>query len=306
MGRCCTIRHQFPVIDQSWPHPELYQDEHAVVTVLTDNAFAPAVATLGHSLRKVNTTARLIMLYLPEYVSETSICIATASGWVPMEVPRIAPPDGANGHFAETFTKLHLWRLDRKGIRSLVYLDADTLVRRNFDELFSLPFNFAAVPDIYLDDRGFTLRFNAGIMFLRPSTAVYDDMVAKIYTADYPRWETDQAFLNIYFGNEVLRLPYAYNGNLAIKWRASKLWKETTFDRRIVHFTLAKPFVGDDYSQISLDAMETHVMEVAENAWEGAFRREMYLWREMFADMRKEYAQQLDRCVHTTRSSWVL
>ena len=244
------------------------------------------------------------MLYLPEFVSETSICIATASGWVPQEVPRIAPPDGANGHFAETFTKLHLWRLDRKGIKSLVYLDADTLVRKNFDELFSLPFNFAAVPDIYLDDRGFTLGFNAGIMFLRPSTDIYDDMVAKIYTADYPRWEADQAFLNIYFGNEVARLPYAYNGNLALKWRASKLWKHTTPDRRIIHYTLSKPFVGDGYSPISLDEMEAHVMTVADNAWEGAFSREMYIWRETFTDMRQEYGKQLELCMLKTRSQW--
>lgn len=295
-------RHHFPIVHQTWPHPTLDRDEHAVVTALTDNAFAPAVATLGHSIRKANITARLILFYLPQQVSKTSLCIATASGWHAQEVSRITPPDGAGDHFVDTYIKLHLWELDKMGIKSLVYLDADTIVQKNFDELFSLPFSFAAVPDIYLDDRSFTLGFNAGILYLRPSTAVYDDMVAKIYTADFPRWEADQAFMNIYFGNEVVRLPYAYNGNLAIKWHASKLWKETTFDRRIIHYTLTKPFVGDGYSEVPLDEMENRVTEVAENAWEGAFRKEMYIWRDMFTEMKHEYEAQLGSCLNQGRA----
>lgn len=297
--------HHSPIIDEAWGHVPLNRKEHAVVTVLTDDAFASAVATLGHSIHKANITARLIMLYLPEFVSQTSLCVATASGFVPQPVSRVAPPEGVNGHFAETFTKLHLWRLDQKGIKSLVYLDADTLVRRNFDELFSLPFNFAAVPDVYLDDRGFTLGFNSGIMYLRPSTAVYEDMVAKIYTADYPRWEADQAFLNIYFGNEVIRLPYAYNGNLAMKWRAGRMWKETQNEQRIVHFTLTKPFVGEGYSVIPIEDMEKHVMEVAEQSWEGAFGKEMRWWREMFSEMRQEFGEELNLCYHRSRSQWL-
>jgi lipopolysaccharide biosynthesis glycosyltransferase len=98
-----------------------------------------------------------------------------------------------------------------------VYLDGDTLVRHNFDELFDLPYNFAAGPDVWTDDRGFTIGFNPGVLLLRTSTAVFQDMVSKLEVAEYPLMWAEQAFLDQYFGGHALRLPFIYNGNVAIK-----------------------------------------------------------------------------------------
>ncbi|TCD66735.1 hypothetical protein EIP91_000976, partial [Steccherinum ochraceum] len=158
---------------------ELAHEQHAVVTSLYTDAFAGAVATLGHSLRRANTTARLLVLYLPDRVSPHALCLATASGFEPHPVARIPPPHRGRGvyaHFLDQFTKLNVWTLDALGVKSLVYLDADTLVRRNFDELFALPFAFAAVPDVFPTGQGFALSLNAGVLVLRPSTAVFHDM----------------------------------------------------------------------------------------------------------------------------------
>ncbi|OBZ65706.1 putative prephenate dehydrogenase [NADP(+)] [Grifola frondosa] len=202
------------------------QNEDAIVTSLYTDDFAFAAAILGHSLNRVNTTARRILMYIPDQVSPHALCIATATGFTPHPVTRIPPPEGGRGiysHFADQFTKLKLWELDRFGVKGAVYLDADTLVLRNFDELFGLPYDFAAVPDVY--DNGFAVSFNAGVLLMRPSSALYRQMVANIETAWYWRHEAEQAFLNAFYGAQALRLPYAYNVNLAMKQRSLGLWE---------------------------------------------------------------------------------
>lgn len=59
-------------------------------------------------------------------------------------------------HMANLYTKLHLWSLTQYS--KLVYLDADTLVLKNIDELF-LRKELTAVPDVLPADT-----FNSGLM----------------------------------------------------------------------------------------------------------------------------------------------
>ncbi|KAI0795110.1 nucleotide-diphospho-sugar transferase [Abortiporus biennis] len=278
------------------PKSPLFSKEHAIVTTLYTDAFAPAVATLGHTLRKANTSAQLIVLYFPEKISTTSLCLASSSGFTPHMVTRIPPPNGGKGvhhTFIDQFTKLQIWKLDQIGIKSLVYLDADILVKRNFDELFSLPFNFAAVPDIYVD-KGFTMGFNAGVLFIHTSTAVFNDLVQKIAIADFPPQEAEQSYLNHYFGAETLRLPIAYNGNLAIKKRSKILWDGTLSEQRIVHYTIAKPFLGKKYAKVDYDKLDAFVENVAKE--KSLFKEEVLWWGEMFREMKATYSSELAKC----------
>ncbi|KAF9494072.1 nucleotide-diphospho-sugar transferase [Pleurotus eryngii] len=200
---------------------------------LYSNNYAISTAVLAHSVRSVNSTARLILLYIDGQVSEEAPRMSRAAGWELLAVPRIAPPEGGKGG------------LDKHGIDRLVYLDADALVRRNFDELFDLPFNFAAVPDVYGPDnvRGFSLTFNAGVMAIQTSSAVLEHMKKKIGTARYPIGQAEYAFLNLYFGAKAVRLPYIYNALLSIKKRSLAVWDELKSDLSVVHYTNRKPFL---------------------------------------------------------------
>lgn len=133
-------------------------------------------------------------------------------------------------HFLDQFTKLRLWSLggDEEGpglgLESLVYLDADTLAFTNFDELLTLPFPFAAVPDVYLDSRGYTLSINAGVLVVRPTGGKFGEMVEGVGRTRFEPEQAEQAFLNAWFGGTVVRLPFVYNANLAIKVRSPGLW----------------------------------------------------------------------------------
>ncbi|CCM03928.1 uncharacterized protein FIBRA_06080 [Fibroporia radiculosa] len=275
---------------------------NAIVTTLYTDSYATAIAALGHSLTRVNSTAQRIVFYLPDKISPRALCIAAASGFVPRAISRIAPPHNGKGiysHFLDQFSKLNIWTLADEGIQGLVYLDADTLVLRNFDELFSLPYNFGAVPDVYIDKMGFSLGFNAGVLFLRPSRAVFLDMLAKIETASFNAHEAEQAFLNHYYGAEALRLPYAYNANLAIKMRQPDLWADLKREMRIVHYTLVKPFLAEmDNSGVivvSVRDMETNIKNKL-GAFGGLFQDELLEWAAIWRETRRTYSDALAEC----------
>ena len=226
-----------------------------------------------------------------------SLCIASATGFHPHPVARIEPPDAGAGvypHFIDQYTKLRLWELDAHGARAVVYLDADTLALRNFDELFTLPYTFAAAPDVYTNRKGFWLHFNAGVLFLRPSSARFREFLQLLDAAPYDRHEAEQAFLNTFYAKDALRLPYAYNANLAIKVRTPRLWDALQPEMRIMHYTMAKPFLQGDYDEVPIDQLEKNAARVARKLPE--FKEEIIEWIEAWKETKRSYSTKLARC----------
>jgi len=254
------------------------------------------VATIGYSLSKVKSKARKIVIYLPGRISEGVLCRLKAIGWELYPVDLIPPPnDGEEiwSSFVDQYTKLQIWTLDRFGITSAVYIDADTLVVKNFDELFDLPFVFAAAPDVYLDGRGFTVGFNAGIMAIKPSSEVFVDMLSKVEDAKFNRAWAEQSYLNLYYGSQAVKLPYVYNGNLAIKSRSRSSWAAMQDQMRIIHYTLVKPFDGrrqcgdracEGGEVFDVSERGSH-LESAKASWDGSFREEIERWVEEYDEM---------------------
>ena len=245
------------------------------------------------------------MIYLPERISEVTKCYLKEVGWELYPVDLIKPPNHGKGiwpAFIDQYTKLRIWTLDTIGIKSAVYLDADTHVRRNFDELFELPFVFAAVPDVYTDERGFTINFNAGIMAFKPDSEVFADMLSKVESAHFDRIAAEQSYLNLYYGSQVLRLPHVYNGNLAIKARATPYWNAIQNQLRIIHYTLVKPFNGGGINCAKKACTAEEVFGVeghresvksGEEAWGGAFKEEVQEWGTAFEEMTRAVG---DKC----------
>ena len=267
------------------------------MTGLYTDAFASAVATLGHTLNNANSSAARLLFYLPDKVSPRALCIARASGWEPVPIERIAPPfRGVHRHFLDQYSKLNLWTLDQRGYRAVVYLDADTLVRRSFDELFRLPYTFAAVPDVYLSssEPGYRIDFNAGVLFLRPNSTLFTSMTTQIARAHYPTLEAEQAFLNLFFGAEALRLPYAYNANLAIRQRTPALWDALRAEARVVHYTTMKPFLQGDYAEVPLDKLAANAARVARK--KPLWKQEAQEWVEAWEETYRIYGNEFARC----------
>ncbi|KAA1471825.1 nucleotide-diphospho-sugar transferase [Dentipellis sp. KUC8613] len=305
--------------------PQSSTNSTAIVSSLYNDVYILPVLNLGYSLFKYYanaSTSRLhspqrLLLYIPGRVSPLTLCFARAVGWTPHPVAFIKPPHNGKGvyhRFSDQYTKLGLWTLDQIGIERAVYLDGDTLVRQRFDELFSLPFQFAAVPDVEAKDPGFSLGFNAGVLSLKPSTAVFNSLVVHMDTARYPLRMAEQAYLNLYFGAEVAKLPYIYNANLAIKLRSPQLWEfmNRTDAMRIVHYTTPKPFDVDPRSPSLVPvkgkallhdarARMQKKMAEAKSAYGGIYQEEVGWWEEAWREMEQERRVEFERC---ERESW--
>ena len=202
------------------------------------------MVVLGHSITKARSSVRRIAIYLPHVVSEYTLCLVRAAGWElqPIDDTLSNIFDHGEGSFRrEKYLKLWSWTLDTSPTKltSIVYLAPNTIVRQNFDELFDLPFVFGAAIDAHTDYRGFTVEFNSGVMAVRPDSAVFLDMLSKVREA--PK-NDEQGFLNLYYGQQVLRLPHVYNGNLAIKLISGAYWDAIWEEMRIVQYTVASPF----------------------------------------------------------------
>jgi len=275
-------------------------DEKAIVTSLYTDAYGLAVSVLGYSVSKTSTPARKIVIYLPEKVSNYTLCRVKSAGWEPLPVEYIPPPDGGKDvfwRFLDTYTKLRLWNLDQSptSLKSIVYLDADTLVKRNFDELFDIPFVFSASPDVYTSNQGFTISFNSGVLAVKPNSTVFDDMLTKIYRDDYWHGEADQGFLNLYYGQQVARIPHVYNGNLAIKETSKTYWDAIQDQMRIMHFTLVKPFdtaprcEGQDGACTVEEIWDTErhkrFVETAKMERNGGYKEEIEWWETVYDEM---------------------
>lgn len=100
-------------------------------------------------------------------------------------------------------TKLHAFRLTQYD--KIIFLDADVLPLRPLSHLFSLPHQFAAVPDV-----GWPDIFNSGVMVFSPGEDKFDQIMGVVNSKG--SWDGgDQGVLNEWRGDDWHRLSFTYN-----------------------------------------------------------------------------------------------
>lgn len=106
-----------------------------------------------------------------------------------------------------TLSKIHCWRLTE--FTKCVFMDADTLVLQNCDELFERE-ELSAVADI-----GWPDCFNTGVFVFRPNDETFNNLVS-IAAKDGSFDGGDQGLLNSYFSDWATKdiskhLSFLYN-----------------------------------------------------------------------------------------------
>jgi len=184
----------------------------AWVTLATNDAYALGALVLANSLRRVNTTRRVVLM-LSEQVSQEirGQLLSVFDELVPVNpldsrdernLALLGRPD-----LNLTFTKLHCWNLTQ--YTKCVFLDADTLVMQNSDELFDRE-ELSAAPDA-----GWPDCFNSGVFVYRPSNDTYNRLLS--FAAAQGSFDGgDQGLLNSYFDTWATQdiakhLPFIYN-----------------------------------------------------------------------------------------------
>ncbi|KAF9577528.1 Glycogenin-2, partial [Lunasporangiospora selenospora] len=221
----------------------------AFITLLTNNNYASGALVLGHSLRDSQTTKQLAILVTPAVSSSIRDRLARVYDVV-IAIGEIDSHSHSNlqllgrPELGITLTKLHVF--NQTQYTKVVFLDADTLVLRNIDELFDETClgeledsdrnkRFAAAPDA-----GWPDCFNSGVFVCQPK---YEDFVGLIEMANHHGTFDggDQGLLNSYFsgwsrGEPSNRLPFVYNTTPSSVYSYAPAFQHYKDNLAVIHF----------------------------------------------------------------------
>ncbi|XP_062325140.1 glycogenin-1a isoform X1 [Osmerus eperlanus] len=209
----------------------------AFVTLATNDNYAKGAMVLGRSLRNHNTTKKLVALIglqvaepcrtvLSSLYDEVCVVDILDSGDA-AHLAMMKRPD-----LGVTFTKLHCWTLTRYS--KCVFMDADTMVLSNIDELFDRE-ELSAAPD-----PGWPDCFNSGVFVFKPSNETYNKLLA-LCTETGSFDGGDQGVLNSYFNTWATadiskHLPFIYNLSSIAIYSYLPAFKQYGRDAKVVHF----------------------------------------------------------------------
>jgi hypothetical protein len=204
----------------------------AFVTMVSSEPYIHGALALANSLAKVGRVPLIALV--TEGVDASRLVQA---GVFTAKVDVIGNPHLSKGRrvqprFATVFTKLHVWRL--AFLDRMVYLDADTLVLKNIDQLFAMD-GFAAARDW-----GLRLEpgFNSGVFVTAPSASVFEAMVVALDSLDSADGG-DQGFLNSFFP-EWTPLEPGLNVLTRLMFKHPDLWRPE--ETAVIHYVGHKPW----------------------------------------------------------------
>ncbi|KAL3629085.1 Inositol phosphorylceramide glucuronosyltransferase 1 [Castilleja foliolosa] len=190
-----------------------------------------------------------IFSYLREGLSGVGLWCFKLDGWIVMTISLLENPNQVRPtRFWGVYTKLKIFNMTN--YKKVVYLDADTIVVKNIEDLFKCQ-KFCA-------NLKHSERLNSGVMVVEPSEQVFKDMMTKVNTM-YSYTGGDQGFLNSYFPDfanarifdphasleelksrptpQMERLSTLYNADVGLYMLANK-WMVDEDKLHVIHYTL--------------------------------------------------------------------
>uniref|UniRef100_A0A673AYB4 glycogenin glucosyltransferase n=1 Tax=Sphaeramia orbicularis TaxID=375764 RepID=A0A673AYB4_9TELE len=219
----------------------------AFVTMATTDAYCMGATAVARSLRRYGTSRSIVVMVTPN-VSEES----RRSLWAVFDQVVLVDLLDSSDHLhlswlrrpelGPTFTKIHCWTLTH--FSKCVFLDADTLVLCNVDELFDRE-ELSAAPD-----PGWPDCFNSGVLVLRPSKNTHRLLLE--HAVRHGSFDgADQGLLNSFFSDWSVQtlnkhLPFIYNLSVSSVYTYAPAFKQFGHNAKIVHFLGgAKPWSRD-------------------------------------------------------------
>ncbi|XP_078420373.1 glycogenin-1-like [Cetorhinus maximus] len=211
--------------------------DQAFVTLATNDLYGKGALVLGTSLRNHKTTRQMVVLVSPQVSNDMRELLGRTFDEVIL-VDVLDSKDSAHlalikrPELGVTFTKLHCWALTRYS--KCIFMDADTLVLCNIDELFERE-ELSAAPD-----PGWPDCFNTGVFVYRPSIETYNQLLQ--FSTEKGSFDGgDQGLLNSFFSNWATaditkHLPFIYNLSSVAVYSYLPAFKQYGADAKVVHF----------------------------------------------------------------------
>lgn len=242
------------------------------VTLATNDNYALGALVLAASLRNVQTTKKITIL-ITKTVSESIRNVLHQSFDFVKVVDLLESTDTSllealkRPELGVTLTKLHCWTLTQ--FNKCVFMDADTLVVKNIDELFERE-ELSAVADI-----GWPDCFNSGLFVFRPSLETFNQLTqlaAKEGSFD----GGDQGLLNTYFSDWATKdisrhLSFIYNMSIVSTYSYVPAFKRFGHQVKVIHFLGSiKPWYcsfNASTGQLNTFCGNTYAQEFIKNWW---------------------------------------
>lgn len=207
------------------------------VTLATTDSYAAGALVLARSLRQANTVAELVCLVSNSISEGTRMRLES-------EFDEVVVVDVLNSNndamltllkrpeLGVTLTKLHCWKLTQ--YQKMVFLDADTLVIQNVDDLFQRD-EISAVADC-----GWPSCFNSGVFVFKPSIDTFNDLIE--FAKNEGSFDGgDQGLLNDFFSDWSTKsidriLPFGYNVHAAATYAYVPAFRRFKDQVKVVHF----------------------------------------------------------------------
>ncbi|XP_069061192.1 glycogenin-2 isoform X3 [Pleurodeles waltl] len=211
--------------------------DQAFVTLSTDDVYCQGALVLGQSLKNHRTSRKLAILVSAQVTERMRTVLSSVYDDV-VEVNVLDSADTVNlalmkrPELGITFTKLHCWTLTQYS--KCVFMDADTMVLCNVDELFDRE-ELSAAPD-----SGWPDCFNSGVFVFRPSLETYHRLLQ--YAAEHGSFDGgDQGLLNSFFSNWATtdiskHLPFIYNLSSSSVYTYIPAFRQFGSDAKVIHF----------------------------------------------------------------------
>ena len=232
------------------------KNNYSYVSLLTNDSYTYGIILLAASMRQVKTKYPLHVL-VTKNVSTTSLEILNQLKVTYEVVDTIPISDEVYNYNFNINKKLAVtWKncwtkfkiFDLTQFDKIVFLDADIMVLKNLDHLFSKPHMTAA-----LDGECFGLwpdrpHFNSGCLVIEPNHELFENILEYSYgiTASdlYGEVFADQELLNFYFKDWVSQTELHLNKyyNIFAPYVQQKDLEELTKQTYFIHFTGRKPW----------------------------------------------------------------
>lgn len=161
----------------------------AYATILhSEDVYVCGAIAAAQSIRLSGSTRDLVIL-VDETISSHYKNGLEAAGWKIKKIKRIRNPKAEKDAYNEwNYSKFRLWQLTE--YRKIIFIDADLLILRNIDFLFTMP-------EISATGNNGTL-FNSGVMVIEPSNCTFNLLMEHIN--DIKSYNGgDQGYLNEIF-----------------------------------------------------------------------------------------------------------
>ncbi|KAG2260086.1 hypothetical protein Bca52824_079380 [Brassica carinata] len=158
------------------------------VTLLhSSEVYVCGAIALAQSIRQSGSTHDMILLH-DDYITNSSRIGLSRAGWKLRRVERIRSPFSRKDSYNEwNYSKLRVWQVT--DYDKLVFIDADFIIAKNVDYLFSPQLSAAGNDEVL---------FNSGVMVLEPSACLFKELMLNSFKIKSYNGG-DQGFLNEYY-----------------------------------------------------------------------------------------------------------